>query len=327
MSALEEIESALAGVAATVGPSVVGIGVTGGAGEESGGRRGRHGPGGAVGSGVVIASGRVLTNAHNLRGEQVSVVFSDGRTESAQVAAADFDGDLAVLSVDTGTAPAIDWPKDRDAPGIGAVVFALSNRGGRGLRATVGTVSSVGRGFRGPRGRKIAGSLEHTAPMARGSSGGPVVDAQGRFLALNTNRAGEGFYLALPADAELARRVEALGQGRQPYRPHLGIGILPGHVARRLREAVGLPEQGGLLVQMVEEDSPAAAGRLNQGDYIVTAAGRPVAGVEDLHKVMEGLAPGDSLELGVLRGAEARTVTVLLPAQPAAPADPAAPQA
>src|SRR2546426_1051884 len=81
--------------------------------------------------------------------------------------------------------------------------------GGRGLGVPFGQVSSVGRGFRGPGGRRIAGSIEHTAPMAHGSSGGPVVDATGRFVALNTNRAGEGFYLALPADAELRQRVEA----------------------------------------------------------------------------------------------------------------------
>ena len=211
MGAVEELQQAVATVAEKAGPSVVGIG--GGWGQ---------------GSGVVVAEGKVLTNAHNVRGDEVTVVFGDGRTATAQVAAADLDGDLAVLSVDTAGAPAIEWPKDAAAPGVGAPVFALSNRGGRGLRVTFGLVSSVGRGFRGPRGRRIAGSIEHTAPLAHGSSGGPVVDAAGRFLALNTNRAGEGFYLALPADAELARRVEALGQGKSPFRPHLGIGIKRG---------------------------------------------------------------------------------------------------
>lgn len=320
MGALEEIQAAVAGVAAKTGPSVVGIDASGNQGRGEGGAARSHeqARGWGVGSGVVIAEGKVLTNAHNVHGPQVTVVFADGRSELAEVAAADFDGDLAVVSVDTGAAPAIDWPKDGPVPGPGSVVFSLSNRGGRGLRTTVGFVSSIGRGFRGPRGRRIAGSIEHTAPMARGSSGGPVVDVEGRFLALNTNRAGEGFYLALPADADLARRVEALGQGRQPYRPHLGIGIIPRPTAQRLRQAVGLPEQDGLLVQVVEEGSAAAAAGLRQGDYIIRAGGSDAAGVEDLHRVMEGLAPGDTLELGVMRGAEARTVTITLPDAPPA---------
>ena len=299
MGVLQELEEAVGSVATKAGPSVVGIG--GGWGH---------------GSGVVITEGNVLTNAHNVRGDQVTVVFADGRTATGEVTGADLDGDLAVVSVDTTGAPAIEW-QPADAPSVGTAVFALSNRGGRGLRVTFGQVSSVGRGFRGPRGRRIAGSIEHTAPMAHGSSGGPVVDATGRFVALNTNRAGEGFYLALPADAELRQRVEALGKGESPFRPHLGIGIIPGRMARRLRRAVGLPDRDGLLVRVVEEGSPAAAAGLEEGDYIVKAAGADVASVDALYKAMEGLQPGATLELTLLRGTEERTVTLTL----AAPAE------
>ena len=296
MGVLQELEEAVGSVATKAGPSVVGIG--GGWGH---------------GSGVVITEGNVLTNAHNVRGDQVTVVFADGRTATGEVTGADLDGDLAVVSVDTTGAPAIEW-QPADAPSVGTAVFALSNRGGRGLRVTFGQVSSVGRGFRGPRGRRIAGSIEHTAPMAHGSSGGPVVDATGRFVALNTNRAGEGFYLALPADAELRQRVEALSKGESPFRPHLGIGIIPGRMARRLRRAVGLPDRDGLLVRVVEEGSPAAAAGLEEGDYIVKAAGADVASVDALYKAMEGLQPGAMLELTLLRGTEERTVTLTLAA-------------
>jgi serine protease Do len=295
MSVLEELQESVATVAAKAGPSVVGIG--GGWGQ---------------GSGVVIGEGKVLTNAHNVRAEEVTVVFADGRSATGQVAGVDLDGDLAVVAVDTTGAPAIEWPAGTDAPGLGTAVFALSNRGGRGLRVTFGQVSSVGRGFRGPRGRPIAGSIEHTAPMAHGSSGGPVVDTRGRFIALNTNRAGEGFYLALPADAELAGRIEALGKGESPFRPHLGLGIIPGRMARRLRRAVGLPARDGLLVRVVEEASPAATAGLEQGDYIVQVAGADVASVEDLYKAMEGLTAGATLELRLLRGMEERTATLTL---------------
>ena len=296
MGVLEELQEAVGSVATKAGPSVVGIG--GGWGH---------------GSGVVMAEGKVLTNAHNVRGDQVTVVFADGRTATGEVAGADLDGDLAIVSVDTSGAPAIEW-QPGDTPPVGTAVFALSNRGGRGLRVTFGQVSSVGRGFRGPRGRRIAGSIEHTAPMAHGSSGGPVVDATGKFVALNTSRAGEGFYLALPADAELRQRVEALSQGQSPFRPHLGIGIIPGRMARRLRRAVGLPDRDGLLVRVVEEGSPAAAAGVEPGDYIVKVAGAGVGTVEDLYKALEGLQPGATLEVVLVRGTEERTATLTLAA-------------
>ena len=79
-------------------------------------------------------------------------------------------------------------------------------------------MSAVERAFRGPGGRRIAGSIEHTAPLAPGSSGGALLDADGRLVGLNTNRIGDGFYLALPADGALRERVDALGRGEEPKR-------------------------------------------------------------------------------------------------------------
>lgn len=294
MGALDEVQEAIAAVAAAAGPSVVGIG-----------------SGGGRGSGVVLGDGRVLTNAHNLRGEQVTIVFPDGRSEVGTVSGIDVEGDLAVVAVGTGAAPALAWSEG--TAGLGAPVFAVANRSGRGLRVTHGFVSAVGRAFQGPRGRTIAGTIEHTAPMARGSSGGPIVDAGGKLLGINTNRAGEGFYQALPADEDLARRVAALGRGEAPYRPRLGLGIIPGRMARKLRQAVGLPERDGLLVREVEEGGAGAAAGLQQGDYIVAAGGRALATVEDLQTTMEALTPGSTLDLTVVRGAEERAVSLTLP--------------
>src|SRR5581483_11219675 len=87
-----------------------------------------------------------------------------------------------------------------EQPQIGRAVLALANPGGRGLRVTPGFVSSASRGFRGPRGRRITGAIEHTAPLPRGSSGGPLVDLEGRLLGINSIRVDGGLILAIPAD-------------------------------------------------------------------------------------------------------------------------------
>src|SRR5207248_2009435 len=229
MTILDEVGVSIRQMAEGAGTSVVGIGQRWGA-----------------GSGIVLGEGQILTNAHNVRGDQVTVTFADGRTAEGSVAARDIDGDLAVLNVDTGGVPALAWAS-ATAVEIGMPVFALANPGGRGLRVTFGFVSGIERTFRGPRGRRITGSLEHTAPLLPGSSGGPVLNAGGELLGINTNRLGEGFYLAIPADEALRGRADALAQGESAASPRLGVAIAPGHVARRLRRAVGLPDTDGLL--------------------------------------------------------------------------------
>jgi len=293
MGALDGIQEEIQRVADQVGNAVVGIGQRWG-----------------VGSGVVLSKGQILTNAHNVRGDEVSVTFPDGHTATGRVLAQDVDGDIAVIGVETGDLPAIEWATD-STPGIGAPVFALSNPGGRGLRVTFGFVTGVERSFRGPRGRRITGSIEHVAPLLPGSSGGPIVNAEGRLLGLNTHRLGEGFYLSIPADATLRARVDALAQGVSKGRVRLGVGVAPSHVARGLRRAVGLPDAEGLLVRLVEDDSPASRAGLATGDLIVKAAGQPVRGMDDLFQALEAAADG-VIEVVVLRGAEERTIEVQL---------------
>jgi serine protease Do len=292
MGPIEQLGTALAGVAETAGRSTVGIG-----------NRWRGG------SGVVIENGKVLTNAHNLHGEEVRVFFPDGREAEGSVMGADPEGDLAVIGVDTGESPAIDWGEGA-ALGIGSPVVAVGNPAGRGVRVTLGFVSGVGRSFRGPRGRRVAGAVEHTAPLLPGSSGGPIVDVDGKLLGINTNRLGSGFYQAISADASLRERAAALGRGEAPKRRRLGVGLAPSHVARQLRRAVGLDERDGLLVRDVEEGSPAEKAGIAEGDLIVAAAGRPVATADDLFDAIGSVAADATLELTVLRGAEERAVSI-----------------
>lgn len=303
MSLMDDLQGAIQHAATAAGPSVVGIG--------------RH----LRGAGVVVTEGKVLTNAHNLRGDEVTVTFAQGRSTIGTVVGVDHDGDLAVVSADTTGAPPIGWATDA-AVSVGSVVFGLAPSRSAGSRITFGTVSSVGRAFRGPGGRRISGSIEHTAPLASGSSGGPLLDGSGRFVGLNTNRIGEGFYLALPADAALKERVDSLAGGSSVERPRLGIAIAPAFVARRMRRSVGLPDRDGLLVRGVEDDSPAAKAGITRGDLIVAVAGNPVGDADELLDAIA--AARQPYQILLVRGADEVTVTVGESATASAKANPTA---
>ena len=289
MTLLDELQSTVASLSERTGPAIVALG--------------RH----QRGSGVVIADGQVLSNAHNLRGDEVTVTFADGRREVGTVKGVDGDGDLAVIAVDTGNATPLEWGSG-DALPVGSVVFGAAAANGSGTRFTFGLVSAVARAFRGPGGRRIAGSVEHTAPLAPGSSGGALLDADGKLVGLNTNRIGDGFYLALPADSALRERVDALARGEVPTRQRLGVAVAPSHIARRLRRSVGLPERDGLLVRGVEDGSPADRAGIEAGDLIVEAAGRAVTDADELFEALG--AASTPFEVKLVRGSEERTVSV-----------------
>jgi S1-C subfamily serine protease len=294
MTVIEELQTAVSSTAAKVGPSIVGIGR------------------GTRGSGIVFAAGKVLTNAHNLRGDEVTVTFADGRRIRGTVAGWDGDGDLAIIDVDTADAAPLTWAESADLA-VGTAVFGAGASHGGGTRVTFGLVSAVARAFRGPGGRRIDGSVEHTAPLASGSSGGALLNAAGELVGINTNRIGEGFYLALPADAGLRSRVDALARGESPTRPRLGVAVAPAHVARRLRRSVGLPPRDGILVRGVEGDSLAATAGLEAGDLIVEAGGHAITDADDLHAALGTVE--FPFELKLVRGTEERTVEIGAPAR------------
>jgi serine protease Do len=288
---VQALEDTISEVAGRVGPSVVGLG-----------------RGWGLGSGVVIAEGQVLTAAQNLRRDELTVVLADGTRATAEVAGVDSDLGLAVLALDTGDAPPVAWEPD-DEPGIGSAVVALANPGGRGLRATLGFVSSATRSFRGPRGRRVRGAIEHSAPLPRGSSGGPLVEADGNLLGINSIRLDGGLILAAPANAAVKERVLLLARGQAPVTHRLGVAVAPPRAARRMRRAVGLPERDGLLVRAVEEGGPADQAGIERGDLIVRAGERQIDGVEALYATLDELpTAGGALDLTVVRGTEERTV-------------------
>jgi serine protease Do len=271
MDVLEELQGATAAAAETAGPAVVGLRF-----------------GWRPASGVVIARDRVLTCAHAVRRDEVAVTFADGRRATGRPAAVDAAGDLAVIAVETGDAPAIAW---REAPAeLGTPVFALARLGDGALRVTSGAVSALGRSFRGP-------------------AGGPLVDAGGRLVGLSSVRLDGGLVLALAADADLHARGEALARGEAPVRRTLGVGVVSSRAARRMRRAVGLPERDGLLVREVQPDGPAAVAGVEVGDLIVAAAGTPVTSIDDLHAALDG-AEGSGIGLALVRGESEREVVV-----------------
>jgi serine protease Do len=290
MNALAELQEVVRRVEERVGPAVVGVG--------------------RAGSGLVVAEGSVLTNAHNLRHDQIAVTLADGRRIDGVVAGIDVDRDLAVVSAQTGGAPPLEWAQE--LPGLGAAVFGVANPGGAGLRVAFGLVSAADRSFRGPRGRLIAPAIEHDAALPPGSSGSPLVNADGQLVGINTLRLEGGLIGAIGADAALRDRVEALARGESARRVTLGLALAPAYAARRMRRAVGLAERDGLLVQRVEEGSPAGRAGLERGDLLVAAGGRPLASLDDLFAELD--TAESMLELTAVRVDDERQVTVELAA-------------
>jgi serine protease Do len=282
----QELPATIRALAERVGPSVVGVNDRG--------------------CGVVVADGLVVTNTHNLGGSATLVTFGDGRQVDATLAGADIDGDLAVLRVDTADSPP--FAEAEAEVELGDVVFAISRPGGRSLRVTTGTVSSVDRAFRGPRGSRIAGGVEHTAPLPRGSSGGPIVDAAGRLVGINTHRVDAGFYLALPTGEEFRRFVERAAAGEVATRRSLGVAVVPPTAARRMRAAVGLPPVEAPLIRGLDENGPARRAGLRRGDQILRAGDFAVATVEDLQRALADA--GSTISLRILRGTDEIDVLV-----------------
>jgi serine protease Do len=283
----EEVSELVRSASAATGASVVSIG--------------RHGRG----TGFVVAPGKVLTCAHNLRDRTTAVRFVDGRTAQGAVSGSDVDGDLVVLDVDTGELPALPWAAGPVRPGDPVVSVGA---GGHHLRATWGQVSGADRGFRGPRGRSISGAVEHTAPCAAGSSGGPIVDAAGGVVGINTHRLDYGFYLARAADERLQATVAALVSGQRIGRLELGVALAPAPLASRLRGAVGLPERDGLLVRAVVDGSVADAAGIRKGDLLVRAGERDLVTADDLFAALAEVQPGGTFPVTLVRGADEHTV-------------------
>jgi serine protease Do len=276
---------------------------------------GSHPP---FGTGLVLAEGRILTSAHNLRWEGRSVHFADGRQERVETVVRDPGFDLAVATVPTGAVAPIAW--GLPAVDLGRPVLAAARPGRQPLRLTVGLVSAVEEA--GPKdaaadGGELTGWFEHTAPLPRGASGGPVFDASGAVVGVNTRRQGEGFYWALVVGADLRARLELLAAGGTPESGWLGVALLPPEMAVRLREAVGLEGRRGALVRQVVPGGPAEQAGLRRGDLLLRIGDLEMRSGRELRTAIAHLVPGSKIQVQLLRGAGEMTLEVTVASAPA----------
>jgi serine protease Do len=284
--------STTATIASRVGPAVIGL------------RSGSRG-----GSGVIVAPGVAVTLARNIRQDDLTVRVGES-DRAARVTGCDPTVDLAVLTIEgPGLPEPIAWAIGGDVT-IGSEVYALADPAGRGLRVTPGTVSRAPSGLRGPAGRLIEGAIEHTAPLPRGSGGGPLVDAGGRILGLNAIRRDGGLIVAWPA-AALRDRAAALASGRATAPPRLGVALVDNRQARRLRAAVGLDPIDGLLVQAVETGSPADRAGIVRGDVIVAIDDAAVSDPDPLYAALDAANCGD-VAIKIVRGSQDLVLTARL---------------
>jgi serine protease Do len=256
----------------------------------------RLGRGARRGSGVVVAQDRVVVLSHSIARDDVEVGIG-GELVAGALAGADRVAGISLLELPTGAAAPISWADD--VPELGDVVYALGDPG-TGLRVTEGRVSAAPLTLRGRSGRPLQG-IEHTAPLPRGSGGGPLVNADGDVVGLNALRTDPGFLFALSA-ATVRPAIDRLLAG-DPEPGRLGVAIAHPRAARRLRRAVGLPDRDGLLVRVVETGSAADAAGLLRGDLIVGLGENEITSVDDLFAALERYAGTDST-VRVVRGAE-----------------------
>ena len=269
----------------------------------------------AGGSGVVVDdAGTFLTNSHVVHGATaIEAEFSDGRTRLADVVGDDPATDLALLRV-TGDGP---FPHarlgDSNRLRVGDFAIALGSPLGLARTITLGIVSALGRTLRGGGGRVIEGVIQTDAPLNPGNSGGPLVDSSGSVVGINTAvvAGAQGLSFAIPSNTAgfVAAEFRAHGRVRRAW---LGIGAEEVVIPSGLATALGLAATRGVSVRSIETGSPAARAGLRPRDVLVGLAGRPIASVADLHRLLSGDAIGARLQLDVVRGRE-RTALAIEP--------------
>ena len=292
---LDAYSQAVIGAVETVGPAVVNV------------HRGDAG----AGSGVIFTpDGLVLTNHHVVHGAaRVEVILPDGRALRADVVGQDAATDLAVLRVDA-TVP---WAKFGDSRRlrVGQVAIAIGNPYGFQHSVTSGVVSALGRSLRSQSGRLIDDIIQTDASLNPGNSGGPLVTTRGEVVGINTAmiRPAQGLCFAIGINTArfVASRLIRDGRIRRAY---IGIAGQNVDVPRALARANQLAISSAVRVASIEANSPAARAGLQTGDIVYAMGDAPVAGIDDLHRILNEERINTPAEVSLIRKGERRTLSL-----------------
>jgi S1-C subfamily serine protease len=267
---------------------------------------GRTGETGGSGSGFILSrDGFILTNSHVVHGATgIRVTLTDGREYPAELVGDDPDTDLAVIRID---APNLIQAELGESSRLkpGQLVVAIGNPFGFQTTVTAGVVSALGRSLRAQSGRLIDNVIQTDAALNPGNSGGPLVDARGRVIGVNTAiiRPAQGICFATAIDTAkfVAGWLIKDGKFRRAF---IGVAGQDVPIHRRVVRFFGLPVETGVLAIDVEKDSPAEKAGVRSGDVIVAYNGAPVASIAALHKLLLGKEIGLESELTIIRHTE-----------------------
>jgi S1-C subfamily serine protease len=311
---LDAYSQAVVGAAEKISPSVVKIDVTQAGRRRSGQPRERQGGGSGF---VFTPDGLILTNSHVVHeASRIGVSLADGRRFPAHTIGDDPATDLAVIRLDTHNndspnlvaAPLGDSQKLQ----VGQLAIAIGNPYGFQYTVTAGVVSALGRSLRSYSGRLIDDVIQTDASLNPGNSGGPLVSSDGRVIGVNTAMIpmaqGLCFAIGINTAKFVASRLLRDGRIRRSY---IGVEAQSTPLHRRLVRFYDLPQESGVVVVSVEEGSPAQRTGLREGDVIVSLDGKPVAGVDDLHRLLTDARVGVSSSLTVLRYTEKLVLNVV----------------
>lgn len=259
-------------------------------------------------SGTIWRTGLVVTAEHTIRGRNaVTLVLPSGKTASAMVVGRDPSTDLALLKIADAPSAMAEFG-DASQLKIGNVVLALGRRGEKGLTASYGIVSAVGGAWRTWQGGKIDQWLRLDLNPYPGFSGGPLVDAAGRVLGINTS-GPRRTVMTIPRST-VDRVVDQLLSTGRIARGYIGLGGQPVMISAAVREKLGLQQSQGMLVITIGADGPAERAGVTVGDIILAANGNPVAEPADLLASLDPDMVGNKLMLRVLRGGAPTDVSV-----------------
>jgi S1-C subfamily serine protease len=287
---LDAYSQAVISVVQRVGPAVIAV-------------SGRDNREAGVGSGFLITpDGFALTNSHVVNGRsRLKATTDDGDSLDANLVGDDPATDLALIRIEARDLPYLEMG-DSDALQVGQLVIAVGNPFGFRSTVSAGVASALGRAMRSREGRLIENIVQHTAPLNPGNSGGPLVDSRGRLVGVNTAiiAFAQGLGFAVPGNTARWVASELLAHGRV-RRLALGIRVTITAIPRWLSRRLDLLSDQAVEVIEVLPDSPAAAAEIHPGDWIISAAGRLIAGTDDLHRVLATLPAGREIAIELVR--------------------------